>query len=70
MCRAMRERLRRVHRDTAIAARGHRHDQLTHTRQSVGEIGARVGYQSEAAFNKAFQQQLGMTPARYRRATH
>ncbi|MFX3543885.1 MULTISPECIES: AraC family transcriptional regulator [Ralstonia] len=29
-----------------------------------------MGYQSEAAFNKAFQQQLGMTPARYRRATH
>jgi AraC family transcriptional activator of mtrCDE len=45
-------------------------DQLTHTRQSVGEIGARVGYQSEAAFSKAFRQQLGMTPAKYRRATH
>jgi len=26
-----------------------------------------VGYQSEAAFGKAFKQQLGMTPARYRR---
>lgn len=45
-------------------------DQLTHTRQSVGEISARVGYQSEAAFGKAFKQQLGMTPAKYRRATH
>ncbi|MFP3891592.1 AraC family transcriptional regulator [uncultured Ralstonia sp.] len=44
-------------------------DQLLHTRHSVGEIAARVGYQSEAAFGKAFRQQLGMTPARYRRAT-
>ena len=44
-------------------------DALIHTRLSVGEIGARVGYQSEAAFGKAFKQQLGMTPARYRRAT-
>ncbi|NWK44708.1 cupin domain-containing protein [Ralstonia pickettii] len=40
---------------------------LVHTRLSVGEIGTRVGYQSEAAFGKAFKQQLGMTPARYRR---
>jgi len=44
-------------------------DALIHTRLSAGEIGARVGYQSEAAFGKAFKQQLGMTPARYRRAT-
>lgn len=42
-------------------------DQLLHTRLSVGEIGARVGYQSEAAFGKAFKQQLRTTPARYRR---
>ncbi|WP_328514845.1 helix-turn-helix transcriptional regulator [Ralstonia solanacearum] len=44
-------------------------DQLLHTRYSVGEIAARVGYQSEAAFGKAFRQLLGMTPARYRHAT-
>ena len=43
-------------------------DMLIHARLSAGEIGARVGYQSEAAFGKAFKQQLGMTPARYRRA--
>ena len=43
-------------------------DELIHTRLSAGEIGMRVGYQSEAAFGKAFKQQLGMTPARYRRA--
>ncbi|MCO5398606.1 cupin domain-containing protein [Ralstonia soli] len=42
-------------------------DQLIHTRLSAGEIGTRVGYQAEAAFGKAFKQQLGMTPARYRR---
>ena len=45
-------------------------DQLMHTPHGVGEISARVGYQSEAAFVKAFKQHLGMTPARYRRATH
>jgi len=44
-------------------------DALVHTRLSAGEIGARVGYQSEAAFGQAFKQHLGMTPARYRRAT-
>ena len=44
-------------------------DALIHTQVSAGEIGARIGYQSEAAFGKAFKQQLGMTPARYRRAT-
>lgn len=43
-------------------------DALINTRRSAGEIAARVGYQSEAAFGKAFKQQLGMTPARYRRA--
>lgn len=43
-------------------------DALTRTRLNAGEIGARVGYQSEAAFGKAFKQQLGMTPAQYRRA--
>ncbi|MBN4683830.1 helix-turn-helix transcriptional regulator, partial [Pandoraea nosoerga] len=44
-------------------------DALMHTRLSVGEISTNVGYQSEAAFGKAFKQQLGITPARYRRAT-
>ncbi len=43
-------------------------DRLAHTRESVGAVSTRVGYQSEAAFGKAFKQQLGMTPARYRRA--
>ncbi|CAJ0780250.1 HTH-type transcriptional regulator MtrA [Ralstonia condita] len=45
-------------------------DQLMHTPHGVGDISTGVGYQSEAAFVKAFKQHLGMTPARYRRATH
>lgn len=34
---------------------------------SVGEVGRRVGYASEAAFNRAFRQRLGEPPGRYRR---
>ncbi|MBJ6764834.1 AraC family transcriptional regulator [Myxococcaceae bacterium JPH2] len=43
-------------------------EHLRHSRDNVGEIGERVGYQSEAAFGKTFKQKLGMTPAQYRRA--
>jgi AraC-like DNA-binding protein len=35
-------------------------------RLSLGEIAISVGYESEAAFNRAFQRQFGMTPGRYR----
>ncbi|MFM0083454.1 AraC family transcriptional regulator [Paraburkholderia sediminicola] len=42
-------------------------DLLLRTQRSVAEIGEAVGYQSEAAFGKAFQQSLGMPPGRYRR---
>ncbi|SIT41250.1 DNA-binding domain-containing protein, AraC-type [Paraburkholderia ribeironis] len=42
-------------------------DLLLHTRRSAAEIGETVGYQSEAAFGKAFAQSVGMTPGRYRR---
>lgn len=34
--------------------------------QSVAAIGEAVGYQSEAAFQRAFKRHLGLTPARYR----
>ncbi len=35
-------------------------------RLSLGEIAIMIGYESEAAFNRAFQRQVGMTPGRYR----
>ncbi|GAB2892341.1 AraC family transcriptional regulator [Paraburkholderia jirisanensis] len=39
---------------------------LLQTTDSVGEIGASVGYQSEAAFQRVFKRQIGVTPARWR----
>jgi AraC-like DNA-binding protein len=33
----------------------------------VADIAADVGYESEAAFNRAFKRQFGVPPARYRR---
>jgi AraC family transcriptional regulator, activator of mtrCDE len=35
---------------------------------SVGAVGEAVGYQSEAAFQRAFKQRMGVTPAQWRRA--
>ena len=35
---------------------------------SVGEVGRRVGYASEAAFNRAFRESVGEPPGRHRRA--
>jgi AraC family transcriptional regulator, activator of mtrCDE len=35
---------------------------------STGEVAEAVGYQSDAAFQRAFKQRMGMTPARWRRA--
>jgi AraC family transcriptional activator of mtrCDE len=32
----------------------------------VGDIGETVGYQSEAAFQRVFKKQIGVTPARWR----
>lgn len=42
-------------------------DLLRRTQRSAAEIGEAVGYQSEAAFGKAFAQSAGVTPGRYRR---
>jgi AraC family transcriptional activator of mtrCDE len=39
---------------------------LLQTNDSVGEIGASVGYQSEAAFQRVFKRHIGVTPARWR----
>jgi transcriptional regulator GlxA family with amidase domain len=41
---------------------------LETTRQGILEVAAAVGYESEAAFNRAFRREFGLPPGRYRRA--
>jgi len=41
---------------------------LETTRSTVIQVAAEVGYESEAAFNRAFKREFGLPPARYRRA--
>jgi AraC-like DNA-binding protein len=41
---------------------------LATTHQSVIEVAASVGYESETAFNRAFRREYGLPPGRYRRA--
>jgi AraC-like DNA-binding protein len=40
---------------------------LTATSQGVAQIASEVGYESEAAFNRAFKREYGLPPAAYRR---
>jgi AraC-like DNA-binding protein len=40
---------------------------LTATSQGVAQIASEVGYESEAAFNRAFKREYRLPPARYRR---
>lgn len=40
---------------------------LAATTESVAQVAARVGYESEAAFNRAFKREYGLPPARYRK---
>jgi len=40
---------------------------LTSTPRSVAEIASEVGYESEAAFNRAFKREFGVPPATFRR---
>ena len=40
---------------------------LTTTPRGVADIASEVGYESEAAFNRAFKRFFGTPPARYRR---
>ena len=40
---------------------------LTSSPRGVADIAAAVGYESEAAFNRAFKRTFGLPPARYRR---
>jgi transcriptional regulator GlxA family with amidase domain len=42
-------------------------DLLRSGKRAVGVIAADVGYESEAAFNRAFKRELGTTPAAWRR---
>src|SRR5262249_35834045 len=42
-------------------------DLLRGTRRGIADIAAEVGYESEAAFGKAFKSQNGLTPAKFRR---
>jgi AraC-like DNA-binding protein len=39
---------------------------LERTSRGVSDIAADVGYESEAAFNRAFKRQFGSPPGRYR----
>ncbi len=41
-------------------------DRLRNGPDSVGSIAADVGYESEAAFSRAFKREIGMTPGRWR----
>jgi transcriptional regulator GlxA family with amidase domain len=40
---------------------------LTSTPRSVAEIAGQVGYESEAAFSRAFKREFGVPPAKFRR---
>ncbi len=40
---------------------------LTATSHGVAQIASQAGYESEAAFNRAFKREYGLPPARYRR---
>ena len=40
---------------------------LSATSKGVAEIAADVGYESKAAFNRAFKREFGSPPARYRK---
>lgn len=43
-------------------------EQLSRTSVKVAAVGAQVGYESEAAFSRAFKRETGLSPAAWRRA--
>lgn len=43
-------------------------DLLRRSQRGIADIGAEMGYQSEAAFSKAFRRAMAMSPASFRRA--
>ncbi len=40
---------------------------LAESKENISEIARKIGYQSEAAFNRLFKSKVGETPANYRR---
>ena len=65
------ERFRRYISDTPIAYLTHWRLQLgaqmlASTSSGVAHIGAEVGYESEASFNRAFKREFGLPPAQFR----
>jgi AraC-like DNA-binding protein len=40
---------------------------LETTRRTIVQVASEVGYESEAAFNRAFKREFGLPPARYRK---
>ena len=44
-------------------------NELKKSSASTAAVAEAVGYQSEAAFQRVFKLRMGMTPARWRRAT-
>jgi AraC-like DNA-binding protein len=43
---------------------------LQEEKAAVGELASRLGYQSEAAFSRAFKRFVGTPPGAIRRAAH
>ena len=41
---------------------------LKHDRHSLGRIADSIGYESEAAFSRAFKQSYGISPGQWRRS--
>ena len=65
------ERFRRYISETPIAYLTHWRlrlgaQMLTCTSSGVAQIGAEVGYESEASFNRAFKREFGLPPAQFR----
>jgi AraC family transcriptional regulator, activator of mtrCDE len=72
MSRATYMRAFSAHSDSSpLALLGHVRMQLastmlTHTKKSIADVAADVGYQSEAAFSKRFKELYGVAPGRFR----